>query len=87
MMAPRFPLPDVSVLREDYRLGRLGVMGELGLPYVGVAPDDPLMEPYWALAEELNMPVGVHAALAPPNTPYQCCPKFRNSLGNPAVSL
>ena len=85
MMGPRFPLPDVSVLREDFRAGRLGIMGELGLPYVGVAPNDPQMEPYWALAEELDIPVGVHTGLAPPNTPYQCCPKFRNSPGNPAL--
>jgi predicted TIM-barrel fold metal-dependent hydrolase len=43
------------------------------------------MEPYWALAEELDIPVGLHTGLAPPGTPYQCCPKFRNSLGNPAL--
>ena len=85
MMGPRFPLPDVSVLREDFRARRLGVMGELGLVYAGVAPNDPQMEPYWALAEELDIPVGIHTGLAPPNTPYQCCPKFRNSLGNPAL--
>jgi hypothetical protein len=85
MMGPRFPLPDVSVLREDFRAGRLGIMGELGLPYVGVAPNDPQMEPYWALAEELDIPVGVHTGLGPPNSPYQCCPKFRTSLGNPAL--
>ena len=84
-MGPRFPLPDVSVLREDFVPGRLGIMGELGLPYVGVAPNDPQMEPYWALAEELDIPVGVYTGLAPPNTPYQCSPKFRNSLGNPAL--
>jgi len=60
-------------------------MAELALPYWGVAPDDPQMEPYWALAEGLDMPVGVHTGLAPPNTPHQCCPKFRNSLGNPAL--
>ena len=68
-----------------FSAGRLGVMGELGLPYEGVAPNDPQMEPYWALAEELDIPVGLHTGLAPPNTPYQCCPKFRNSLGNPAL--
>jgi predicted TIM-barrel fold metal-dependent hydrolase len=79
------PLPDVSVLREQSLAGRLGVMAELALPYWGVAPNDPQMEPYWALAEELDMPVGIHTGLAPPNTPYQCCPKFRNSLGNPAL--
>ena len=85
MMAPRFPLPDVSVLREDYRAGRLGVMGELGLQYAGISPNDPQMEPYWALAEELDIPIGLHTGLAPPRTPYNCCPKFRNSLGNPAL--
>jgi predicted TIM-barrel fold metal-dependent hydrolase len=85
MMGPDFPLPDISVIREDFRAGRLGVMGELGLQYAGVAPNDTQMEPYWALAEELDIPVGLHTGLAPPNTPSQCCPKFRNSLGNPAL--
>jgi predicted TIM-barrel fold metal-dependent hydrolase len=37
------------------------------------------------LAEELDIPVGVHTGLGPPNTPYECCPKFRASLGNPAL--
>ena len=85
MMAPRFPLPDVKMLREDFHAGRLGVLGELGLPYAGVAPNDEQMEPYWALAEELDIPVGLHTGLAPPRTPYTCCPKFRTSLGNPAL--
>jgi hypothetical protein len=79
------PLPDVSVLREQFRAGRLGVMAELAMIYWGVAPNDPQMEPYWALAEELDIPVGVHTGLGPSNTPYQCCPKFRTSLGNPAL--
>lgn len=79
------PLPDVGVLREDILAGRLGVMGELAPQYSGVAPNDPQLEPYWALAEELDIPVGIHTGLAPPNTPYQCCPEFRNTLGNPAL--
>jgi uncharacterized protein len=79
------PLPDISALRKDFIAGQLAVMGELALIYHGVAPNDPQMEPYWALAEELDIPVGLHTGLAPPNTPYQCCPKFRNSLGNPAL--
>ena len=79
------PLPDVGVLRKEFLAGRLGVMGELALPYWGVAPNDPQMERYWALAEELDIPVGLHTGLGPPNTPYQCCPKFRTSLGNPAL--
>lgn len=85
MMGPDYPLADVSVFREDFRAGRLGVFGELGLQYAGVSPNDPQMEPYWTLVEELDIPVGLHTGLAPPNTPYQCCPKFRTSLGNPAL--
>lgn len=85
MMGPRSPLPEVNVLREDFRAGRLAVLGELGLIYNGVAPNDAQMEPYWTLAEELDIPVGLHTGLGPPRTPYTCCPKFRNSLGNPAL--
>jgi predicted TIM-barrel fold metal-dependent hydrolase len=85
MWGAEIELPKVNVLREDFRAGRLGVLGELGLQYAGVAPNDPQMEPYWTLAEELDIPVGLHTGLAPPRTPYQCCPKFRTSLGNPAL--
>jgi predicted TIM-barrel fold metal-dependent hydrolase len=85
MLGAHFGLPDTNVLREDFRAGRLGVLAELGLQYAGLAPNDKQMEPYWALAEDLDIPVGLHTGLAPPRTPYQCCPKFRNSLGNPAL--
>ena len=76
---------DLEFIRREHAAGRLGALGELGLPYRGVAPDDPRMEPFWALAEELDIPVGLHTGLAPSNTPYRCCPKFRTSLGNPAL--
>jgi len=76
---------DLEFIRREHAAGRLGALGELGLPYGGVAPNDPQMEPYWALAEELDIPVGLHTGLAPSNTPYRCCPKFRTSLGNPAL--
>jgi predicted TIM-barrel fold metal-dependent hydrolase len=85
IVAREFPLLDTMALREDVRAGRVGVMGELALAYSGVAPNDPRMQPYWALAEELDIPVALHTGLAPPNTPYRCCPKFRTWLGNPAL--
>ena len=77
--------PDLEFLRSEHAAGRLMALGEIGAQYAGIAPNDPKMEPYWSLAEELDIPVGLHTGLAPPNTPYQCCPKFRNSLGNPAL--
>jgi predicted TIM-barrel fold metal-dependent hydrolase len=76
---------DLAFVRREHAAGRLGALGELGLPYGGVAPNDPRMEPFWALAEELDIPVGLHTGIAPSNTPYRCCPKFRTSLGNPAL--
>jgi len=76
---------DLAFTRSENAAGRLSVLGEMGLQYEGVAPNDPRMEPFWTLAEELNIPVGLHTGLAPPGTPYRCCPKFRNTLGNPAL--
>ncbi len=76
---------DLDFLRREHAAGRLGAMGELGLQYSGMTPGDPRMEPYWALAEELDIPVGIHTGLSFPNTPYLCCPKFRTSLGSPAL--
>ena len=77
--------PDLGFLRREHAAGRLMALGEIGTQYEGIAPNDPKMEPYWALAEELDIPVGLHTGLAPARTPYTCCPKFRNSFGNPAL--
>jgi uncharacterized protein len=76
--APCLPtLPDCTVddLRELHTAGKLDVLAELYMHYLGMAPDDERLEPYWALAEELDIPVGIHigagvlpglAYLAPP---------------------
>src|ERR1700682_221503 len=77
--------PDINQLRQDFLSGRLGFMGEIGAQYLGLLPTDSMLEPYFALAEELNIPVGIHTGISSPNTPYECCPKFRTSLGNPML--
>ena len=76
---------DLAFLRKEHAAGRLFALGELGLPFEGIAPNDARMEPIWSLAEQLDTPVGLHTGLAPAGTPYRCCPKFRNTLGNPAL--
>jgi len=76
---------DLGFVRREHAAGRLMALGELGLQFEGVSPDDAKMEPIWDLVEELDIPVGLHTGLAPPRTPYVCCPKFRNALGNPAL--
>ncbi len=80
------PLPDLAGLRAEMQAGRVQILGELILQMRGMAPSDPRMEPYWALAEEMDIPVGIHTGLGPPGTPYEpCCPNFRVTLGNPIL--
>lgn len=76
---------DLAFLRKEHAAGRLMALGEIAIQYEGIGPNDPKMEPIWALAEELDLPVGLHTGLGPTRTPYTCCPKFRNSFGNPAL--
>ncbi len=78
-------LPDVQRLRQHFIAGQLGVLGELVAQHVGLSLADSLFEPYLALAEELDIPVGVHTGLGPEGTPYTCCPKFRVTYGNPVL--
>ncbi len=80
------PLPDLARLRAEIQAGRVQVLGELVLQHRGMAPNDPCMEPYYALAEELDIPVGIHTGIGPPGIPYDpCCPNFRVTLGNPIL--
>ncbi|HEV8337195.1 MAG TPA: amidohydrolase family protein [Candidatus Polarisedimenticolia bacterium] len=80
------PLPDLATLRADIQAGRVKVLGELALQYMGLSPSDPKLEPYFALAEELDIPVAIHTGLGPHGVPYDpCCPNFRVGLGNPLL--
>jgi predicted TIM-barrel fold metal-dependent hydrolase len=80
------PLPDLATLRADILAGRVHVLGELVFQHLGMAPDDPRLEPYYALAEELDIPVAIHTGIGPPGTPYlPGLQGFRVTLGNPAL--
>jgi predicted TIM-barrel fold metal-dependent hydrolase len=81
--------PDLDWLRARYENGDYRIMGEMLFVYAGVAPDDARMAPYWALAEELDIPVGVHISRGPPlGAPPRgegCCPDFNSDLGDPSL--
>src|SRR5262245_36428149 len=62
--------PSLSALRAMHANGELQVLGEVTNQYAGILPDDPRMEPYWALAEEIDMPVGIHIGTGPPGVIY-----------------
>lgn len=75
----RRPLsPDT--IRELHKSGAFRVLAEVTNQYAGIAPDDQRLEPLWALAEELDVPVGIHVGGAEPGTPYTGSPAFRARL-------
>jgi uncharacterized protein len=64
------PIHDSDITPDSLRRlvedGKLAVLGEITSQYVGIAPDDESMAPYWRLAEELDLPVGIHMGAGPP---------------------
>lgn len=79
------PAASLDSLRILIKNGTVGVLGELGLQYFGVKPDDPRLEPYYTLAEEMQVPVCLHTGLGPPGGPHTFAPKFRTTLGRPSL--
>ena len=70
--------PSVAFLRKEYAEGRLKGLGEIGTQYYGYRPDDEALDPYFALAEELDIPTHIHTAgIGAP------LPGFRSSAGHP----
>lgn len=75
--------PSLDSLRALHRQGRLVVLGEIMNQYVGIGPDDPRMEPYWSLAEKLDIPVGIHIGTGPPGAIYLGATGYRARLHSP----
>ena len=52
------PLPEIEELRRPFKSRRLAAIGEVQAQYEGLSPSDPALDPYFALAEELDIPLG-----------------------------
>jgi predicted TIM-barrel fold metal-dependent hydrolase len=67
-------------LEQLYRSGELAVMGEVTTQYQGIEPTDPRLEPYWALAEKLDIPVQLHVGTGPFGVIYMGAKGYRARL-------
>lgn len=81
----QFGREDISpdALRRLYQEGRFAVFAEVTNQYVGISPSDPRFEPYLAVAEELDFPVGIHVGTGPPGAPYLGFDRYRAALHSP----
>ena len=74
----------IAELRRLHAAGQLAVLGEVYIQYRGHRADDPRYEPYFALAEELDIPVGVHLGEGPPAAArFPGYEDYRASMGSP----
>jgi uncharacterized protein len=69
-------------LRELIRKGEIAIFGEIAPQVEGISPDDEVLEPYFALAEELDIPLAIHVLNAPP---HYLVPRNRATLNNPLL--
>ena len=64
--------------------GRVSVFAEVGPQYRGLRVDDEVYEPYFALAEELDIPIGIHLGEGPPGGVHILdSSTYRARLGSP----
>lgn len=77
--------PPVDSVRAWFERGRARVLAEVAIQYRGMEPGEPSFEPYLALAEELDIPVGIHIGPGPPGAPYLGFPRYRARLHSPLL--
>lgn len=79
------PPGHAAQLEDQVKAGETQVFAEVTPQYRGMAPDDAALQPFYAMAERLDIPVGIHMGYGAPGGPYWVYPKYRASLGNPLL--
>jgi predicted TIM-barrel fold metal-dependent hydrolase len=72
-------------LRKSFAHDGFKVMGEIGLQYEGLSPSDLAVDKYFALAEELDVPVAIHMGTGGSGRANIAMPGFRGSKGDPLL--
>jgi hypothetical protein len=74
--------PAVAWVRQQIIDKKIHFLGEVLNEYYGISPSDDRLHPYYALALEYNLPVGIHTGLAGPD---HGCPNYNPDMGDPAL--
>jgi len=83
--------PDPAWLRKELEKGNIKAFGEISPQYEGISPQDARFETYWKLAEEFDIPVGIHMGPGPPGAAYDSSPvpfkspSFRMAFNDPIL--
>jgi uncharacterized protein len=72
-------------LRIGVTSGRFVALAELAPQYLGISPSDSAVAGLFAVAEELDVPVGIHMGLGPPGAAHGNFPNYRMSAGDPLL--
>lgn len=93
--APGHVIPSISIssskemsvvaFTDSLTSGFYKVMGEVAPQYEGMSPSDTSLDAYFAAAEKLNIPVGIHMGTGGNGMINISNPKFRASMGNPLL--
>lgn len=75
----------VDSLVKLFKSGEFKVFGEISIQYEGYSASDSAFEPYLAMAEWLNIPVGIHVGCGPPGAPYIFAKNYRAKLHSPLL--
>lgn len=72
-------------LRQLFSSGEFKVFGEITNQYAGIEPNNERFQEYLKIAEELDVPVGIHMGPGPPGVAYVYAPLYRGKLHDPLL--
>ena len=76
-------MAQLAALGRAHAAGKLAIFAEVGMQYIGARADDPQFEPFWTLAEQLDVPVGIHLGEGMARTVSDPDDKYRAELISP----
>jgi predicted TIM-barrel fold metal-dependent hydrolase len=85
IIIPAVHYGDLDSLEVWFKNGTFKVLAEFRPQLYGMAPNDEKLEKYFALAEQYNIPMGIHMGLGAPGAAYRGFPEYRMGLGKPLL--